>query len=62
MQIKYNEQWAHFLDMQHPEKMPDLVTEDEYLEEDNTDCEECDGDHGYGDPDVIQEHLIDLFT
>ena len=42
--------------------MPDLVTEDEYLEEDNTDCEECDGDHGYGDPDVIQEHLIDLFT
>ena len=42
--------------------MTDLVTEDEDLEEDNTDSQEGDGYHGYGDPNVIQEHLIDLFT
>ena len=37
--------------------MIDLVTEDEDLEEDNTDGEEGDGDHGNSDPNVIQEHL-----
>ena len=37
--------------------LPHLVTEYENLKEDDADCEEGDGDHGDGDPHVIQEHL-----
>ena len=63
MKIKYIEQWNIYqICMMYSEKMSDLVTEDENLEEDNTDSQEGDGYHGYGDPNVIQEHLIDLFT
>ena len=34
-----------------------LVTEEENLEDDNNHGQQRDGDHGDGDPHVIQEHL-----
>jgi len=34
-----------------------LVTEEENLEDDNNHSQQRDGDHGDGDPYIIQEHL-----
>ena len=34
-----------------------LVTEEENLEDHDNHSQQCDGDHGDGDPHVIQEHL-----
>ena len=34
-----------------------LVTEEKNLEDHDNHSQQCDGDHGNGDPHVIQEHL-----
>lgn len=53
--MKSTRSWLVFLI-----RMIDLVTEYEDLEENNTDGEESDSDHGNSDPHVIKEHLNDV--